>query len=144
MSSHQSSRFLLGAPSVLLTVSLMLYAESNTSSLLLHAVCYSSAYVFKDCISSLGHSNSLWFTVERTWIRLRDAQTTVGKPLFISYFWGSFEQFVISLEVFTVLIELRASPGCISPCLRNIQVCSPAETQIISVVPNSTACFPAS
>lgn len=56
MSSHRFSKFFLGAPSVLLMVSLMLYAEGNTSSLLLHAVCYSPAYAFKDCISSPGHS----------------------------------------------------------------------------------------
>lgn len=41
------------------------------------------------------------------------------------------------------LIEMRASPGCTSPCLRNTLVCSPAKTQFIPVVPNSIAFFPA-
>ena len=83
------------------------------------------------------------FTAGRTWIQLWDTQTAVGKALFTSNGWDSFKQFVSSLEVFTVVIEMRASPGCSFPCLRNTLVRSPAKTQLILAVPNSTAFFPA-
>lgn len=50
-----SAEFFWGAPSILLMISLMLYAEGHISSLLLLAICYFPAYALKDCISSLGH-----------------------------------------------------------------------------------------
>lgn len=110
--------------------SYMLYAislliHSRIVLVLLATARYCEIYCCEDLDKALRYSDSSW------------------EGLFTSNGWGSFKQFVSNLEVFTVVIELRASPGCTSPYLRNTLVCYPAKTQLIPAVPNSTDFFPA-
>lgn len=85
----------------------------------------------------------LRFTAGRTWIKLWDRQQ-LGRPYSL-VMAGPPSSNLSAIWKFLQLwlIEMRASPGCTSPCLRNTLVCSPAKTQFIPVVPNSIAFFPA-
>lgn len=141
LSYHQFAEFFRGAPSVLLMVSLMLYAEGNISSLLLLAICYFPAYALKNCISSLGHCASLgdlllgglgWSSeILRQQLGRPYSLVMAGAPSRnLSAIWKFYSS------------DRNESKSWLHLSLRNILVCFPAKTQFIPVVPNSTAFFP--